>query len=100
MKKYPELPVVDTVAIGTRIRDLRERNRIRVEDIQEYLGFGTPQAVYKWQRGDNLPTVDNLLALSELFHTSVDYILKGGDAEEADASSVPFMGILPAVIIP
>ena len=87
---FPDLPVVNTTAIGMRIHDLRKQNRIRVEDIQDYLGFGTPQAVYKWQRGDSLPTVDNLLALSKLFNTTVDYILTGNGREEADASFLPF----------
>ena len=52
------------------------------------MGFESDQAVYKWQRGDSLPTVDNLYALSRLFSTSVDDILRGS-REKDESSSLP-----------
>lgn len=52
------------------------------------MGFESDQAVYKWQRGDSLPTVDNLYALSRLFGTSVDDILRGS-REEDESPSLP-----------
>ena len=52
------------------------------------MGFESDQAVYKWQRGDSLPTVDNLYALSRLFGTSVDDILRGS-REKDESSSLP-----------
>lgn len=52
------------------------------------MGFESEQAVYKWQRGDSLPTVDNLYALSRLFGTSVDDILRGS-REEDESPSLP-----------
>ena len=58
---------------------------LKVTDISSYMGFESPQAVYKWQRGESLPTVDNLFALSRLFETSVDHILTG-DTEESACS--------------
>ena len=70
-------PVLDLIATGKRIRELRIANHLRVEDISEFMGFETPQAVYKWQRGQSMPTVDNLFALSALFDTPVDDILRG-----------------------
>lgn len=58
-------------------RKLRKQNHLRVEDVARFMGFETEQAVYKWQRGDSLPTIDNLYALSMLFDTPVDDILRG-----------------------
>ena len=46
-----------------------------VKDLQNTFGFGTPQAIYKWQRGDTLPTVDNLAVLAALFGVKIDDIL-------------------------
>lgn len=46
-----------------------------VKDLQDIFGFATPQAIYKWQRGTVLPTVDNLLILAELFQVHIDDIL-------------------------
>ncbi len=70
-------PVLDLRATGKRIRELRIANHLKVEDISEFMGFETPQAVYKWQRGQSMPTVDNLYALSALFNISIDEILCG-----------------------
>lgn len=42
------------------------------------LGFGTPQAIYKWQRGDTLPTIDNFVVLSSVFGVKIDDILAVG----------------------
>ena len=62
-------------ATGNRIRDLRDRNGLTTVDIQLAFGFGTPQAVYKWLRGDSLPTVDNLVILADLFGVAIEEIL-------------------------
>lgn len=72
-----EYPVLDPKATGARIRELRKQKKLKVEDVSRFMGFKSNQAVYKWQRGDSLPTVDNLYALSKLFGTSVDDILRG-----------------------
>ena len=82
MKTYP---VLDPMATGQRIKKIRMEKQISVSDICEYMGFENPQAVYKWQRGETLPSVDNLYALSRLFDTSMDNILC--EKEEATASS-------------
>ena len=68
-------PVIDMQATGTNIKKLRKRNEYSVANLQEYFGFEYPNAIYKWQKGESLPTVDNLLALSVLFHVSMNEIL-------------------------
>lgn len=80
-----EYPVIDVVATGARIKELRKKKNLRVEDISRYMGFESEQAIYKWQRGDSLPTVDNLYALSKLFEIPIDDILVG--IREEDKSS-------------
>lgn len=82
-------PVLDLKATGERINQLRKNNNLRVTDVAEYMGFESTQAVYKWQRGESLPTVDNLYALSRLLHTSVDDILIG-EKERDDEPSLSF----------
>lgn len=82
-------PVLDIKATGERINQLRKDNNLRVIDVAEYMGFESTQAVYKWQRGESLPTVDNLYALSRLLHTSVDEILIG-EKERDDEPSLSF----------
>lgn len=82
-------PVLDIKATGERINQLCKDNNLRVTDVAEYMGFESTQAVYKWQRGESLPTVDNLYALSRLLHTSVDDILIG-EKERDDEPSLSF----------
>jgi len=68
-------PVIDPAATGQNIAALRIRCGLSVRDLQLKLGFSTPQAIYKWQHGTALPTLDNLVALSAIFGVSVDAIL-------------------------
>ena len=57
------IPTVNIKATGENIVKLRKKAGLSVKEIQNACGFGTPQAVYKWQQGQALPTVDNLLVL-------------------------------------
>ena len=68
-------PVIDMAATGRKIKALREHNGYSVQDVQEYFGFDQPQAIYKWQRGETLPSVDNLYALSTLLGEPIKDIL-------------------------
>lgn len=69
------IPFVDMKQTGQNICVLREQRGITVKELQHMMGFGTPQAIYKWQHGESLPTVDNLVALSAIFAVPVDTIL-------------------------
>lgn len=68
-------PVIDSVATGNNIRRLRMERGLTVRDLQSYFGFEEPRAIYKWQKGESLPTVDNLYALGVLFEVPIDQIL-------------------------
>ena len=83
-------PVLDPIATGTRIKELRKQKHFRVEDVSRFMGFESDQAVYKWQRGDSLPTLDNMFALSKLFETPIDDILRGREEEDERAASFCF----------
>lgn len=68
-------PVIDPVATGENIRRLRRERGLTVRDLQAFFGFEEPQAIYKWQRGKSLPSVDNLYALSVILDVSMDDII-------------------------
>lgn len=72
MYKYP---TVDLVKTGKNITRLMNLNNIKVSDLQEIFGFEYPQAIYKWKRGECLPTIDNLIILSSIFKVSIDKII-------------------------
>jgi len=68
-------PVIDPTATGNNIRRLRLERGLTVRDVQDYFGFEEPRAIYKWQRGETLPSVDNLYALGNLFEVPMEQIL-------------------------
>ena len=68
-------PVIDMAATGKNILRLRKARGLSVTDVQRFFGFEAPQAVYKWQKGQCLPSVDNLIALSDLLEVPLDKLL-------------------------
>lgn len=73
MKK--SMPVVNPVATGNNIKELRIEKKLSVRDLQRYFGFESPQAIYLWQQGKTVPSVDHLCALGALFGTPVEEIV-------------------------
>ena len=69
------IPSVNIVKTGQNIIKLRQGAGLTVRDLQKILGFTTPQAIYKWQQGLSLPTVDNLVVLATVFNVTVDEII-------------------------
>ena len=79
-----QFPVIDLEATGRRIKELRKEKHYSVEQVSEYMGFESVQAVYKWQSGKSLPTLDNMFALSRLFDTPIENILiERGESESS-----------------
>ena len=68
-------PVIDLAKTGRSIELHRRQAGLTVRDLQAYFGFEYPQAIYKWQHGECLPTVDNLLALARLLGVSMEDLL-------------------------
>lgn len=69
------MPTIDLVATGRNISALRSDAGLSVRDLQDIFGFATPQAIYKWQHGTALPTIDNLVVLAAVFDVAIDDIL-------------------------
>ena len=81
------VPVIDLRATGQNIKTLRKAAGISVRDLQAVLGFTNPQAIYKWQNGDSLPSVDNLVILASVLGVTVDEILVTDDDEAGDGKN-------------
>lgn len=69
------------VQTGKNITRLRERAGMSVRQLQEIFGFATPQAIYKWQHGTALPTIDNMIVLASVFGVKIDDIVITTDAQ-------------------
>ncbi len=75
------IPTIDMVRTGQNINRLRKMAGISVKDLQDVFGFATPQAIYKWQHGTALPTIDNLVVLAAVLSVRIDDILVMTDAQ-------------------
>ena len=69
------IPAIDMAKTGQNILILRKRVGLSVRDLQEVFGFATPQAIYKWQKGLAMPTIDNLVVLAALLDVTIDDII-------------------------
>ena len=76
MKKNIPYPVIDMKKTGKNIQKLREEHGLTVNDVRRYINLDNPQAIYQWQKGLSLPSVDHLLALSMLFEVKMEDIHK------------------------
>ncbi len=62
------------MTMGSRINEARRRKGYTQEYVALTLGVSR-QAVYKWERDLAKPDTNNLIALSNLLDTTVDYLL-------------------------
>ena len=69
------MPAIDMMATGRNIKRLREMAGLTVRDLQDIFGFATPQAIYKWQQGAAMPTIDNLVVLAMVFDVPMEEII-------------------------
>ena len=79
-----ETQVINRIEPGKRIRRLRVENGYQVTDIQRVIGLASPQSVYKWERGDNLPSIDSAVILAWIFDIPVEDLFVLNDSDEED----------------
>ncbi len=77
MQVQSVFPAIDPAATGENIQKLRRERGLTVKDLQAWFHFEEPRAIYKWQKGESLPSIDNLYALSILLDVPMDSIIVG-----------------------
>lgn len=61
---------MDPVKTGQNIKKYRKRKGLSVREVSKKLNLNATQSVYKWERGQNVPRVDNLFALCYILEVS------------------------------
>ena len=74
-----QIPAINLARTGENIVRLRQQKGLSVKDLQDIFGFATPQAIYKWQHGTALPSIDNLIVLAAIFQVHIEDILATDD---------------------
>lgn len=67
-------------SINERIHDLRERSGLTQSDLAIQLGM-TRSGVNAWEMGISKPSLENLVILSRILHTTTDYLLRNNNEE-------------------
>lgn len=65
------------MTLSEKIGALRRQKGFSQEDLAAMMNI-TRQAVSRWEQGESLPDIENILRLSEIFDVTVDYLLKDG----------------------
>jgi len=68
------MPVIDMAATGKNIREMRIAAGMTIRDIQDACGVSAT-AITKWQKGQAVPSIDNMIVLAEIWDVRIDDII-------------------------
>ena len=74
-------------SVGTRLKELRNKNKLTISDLLEklqnehYIDIDE-KSIRRYEKGDFLPKIDNLICFAEIFNTSLDYIIYGKETSD------------------
>ena len=60
--------------MADRLIELREKNRLTQSAVASRIGV-TPALISAYEKTERNPSIDKLIALADVYHTSTDYIL-------------------------
>lgn len=69
------MATIDIIKTGENIKRIIKQKGMKIADVQSAFGFNTPQAIYKWMRGDCMPTIDNIVIMTDIFGVGMDDIV-------------------------
>ena len=69
---YPSINLKET---GKNIKKKIEESGYSVEKLTTILGFSSKSNIYKWFRGESLPTIDNFFALSTILGVTINDLI-------------------------
>lgn len=70
-----DLPHINVDDTGKQLKRIRKEHNFSVQDIQHQIGLISAQAIYKWERGQALPSLDNIVILAKLYEVTLDDLL-------------------------
>lgn len=73
--------------VGKRLRKLRERQELTINEVVERLSNNyfldvDEKSIRRYEKGEFLPKIDNLICLAELYDTTLDYIVYGKETSD------------------
>ena len=85
-----KLPSIDLKKTGQNIKKMRKEAGVTVRELQIMFGFTSPQAIYNWQNGISLPSVDNFIVLAAVLGTTIEEIIaiEGEDSDDDEETII------------
>jgi transcriptional regulator with XRE-family HTH domain len=68
------------MALSEKLYALRKKSGLSQEQLAEHLGVSR-QAISKWETGQSIPENEKILAISDYFDVSLDYLMKDIDSQ-------------------
>ena len=68
-------PVINVTATAAKIKECRIRAGYSVRKIQAIFNFSSPEAIYAWEKGKYLPTIDNMIVIADVYGVTIDEII-------------------------
>ena len=65
---------IDMEKNGKKINEIRKKSGMTIRQVQEACGISAA-AVCKWQNGQAMPTLDNLIILADLWDVKMDDLI-------------------------
>ena len=82
------IPAINLKRTGENITRMRKEAGISVREMQIMFGFTNPQAIYSWQNGKSLPSVDNFIILAAILGTTIDEIISTEEEDHDDVDEI------------
>lgn len=68
-------PIIDVAATVANIKACRIRAGYSVREIQNIFNFSSPEAIYSWEKGKYIPSIDNLIVIASVYGVTIDQIV-------------------------
>lgn len=68
-------PIIDVAATAANIKACRIRAGYSVREIQNFFNFSSPEAIYSWEKGKYIPSIDNLIVIASVYGVTIDQIV-------------------------
>ena len=68
-------PVINVAATAAKIKECRIRAGYSVREIQNIFRFSSPEAIYAWEKGKYIPSIDNMIIIASVYGVTIDEII-------------------------